>query len=635
MKKYLMTGIAAVAMCAAFTSCSKDLGFEQMTPEQQVQERYNQAFLKYLGVESIDPNQDWGFSATRGATRGLTRSGNTGETYPATHEYKDANGNVIAAANMNHNQWGAPNEKFGGWIVPDPLTDKQKEIVKAYFQSKPEISYVDPHLRHFFVQQVYKGNPETAGSYSTEKVIAADNSEYTSNNMNHLTVGAANSHINNFNAGTCSTSEVLNHKGETNNDEITLMVNVDDTSCFGYHDSGSSNQSEASPNHNDKAALVSWETIRTWANANGYNGELLNDGWNRSFMGFDLAIKEGAQAYATDNNGNVLYADYSQAPGQPKYVWDGNNVICMYEEIQKEDQWGYKWIEYGALKDEYKTIMNIGWLTTNKNFYIAADQVTLNQTTQSLNGGKISDQNWNDIKNYVVFEDAYVKGVQNNKTKVINLKRINELVNAGYLPVMNKSLQEWVKVGVSDGVFSDWIVTLTEAKRQVSEVYDLMIIAEDLSAQDNSDFDFNDVVLEVKYGSPAKVKLTYAGGTLPLVISTDGNINEDFEVHKLFGVQVNEMVNTGRGPNKAAVLLNDKGLNVNIANAAEANEKLKLFVYKGGSWQEMKAPKGEPACKLAVGMDFTVLGERQSIKHEYEKFVDWATSASFTSKWWQ
>jgi len=634
MKKYLMTGIAAVAMCAAFTSCSKDLGFEQMTPEQQVQERYNQAFLKYLGVESIDPNQDWGFSATRGATRGLTRSGNTGETYPATHEYKDANGNVIAAANMNHNQWGAPNEKFGGWIVPDPLTDKQKEIVKAYFQSKPEISYVDPHLRHFFVQQVYKGNPETAGSYSTEKVIAADNSEYTSNNMNHLTVGAANSHINNFNAGTCSTSEVLNHKGETNNDEITLMVNVDDTSCFGYHDSGSSNQSEASPNHNDKAALVSWETIRTWANANGYNGELLNDGWNRSFMGFDLAIKEGAQAYATDNNGNVLYADYSQAPGQPKYVWDGNNVICMYEEIQKEDQWGYKWIEYGALKDEYKTIMNIGWLTTNKNFYIAADQVTLNQTTQSLNGGKISDQNWNDIKNYVVFEDAYVKGVQNNKTKVINLKRINELVNAGYLPVMNKSLQEWVKVGVSDGVFSDWIVTLTEAKRQVSEVYDLMIIAEDLSAQDNSDFDFNDVVLEVKYGSPAKVKLTYAGGTLPLVISTDGNINEDFEVHKLFGVQVNEMVNTGRGPNKAAVLLNDKGLNVNIANAAEANEKLKLFVYKGGSWQEMKAPKGEPACKLAVGMDFTVLGERQSIKHEYEKFVDWATSASFTSKWW-
>ena len=629
-----MTGIAAVAMCAAFTSCSKDLGFEQMTPEQQVQERYNQAFLKYLGVESIDPNQDWGFSATRGATRGLTRSGNTGETYPATHEYKDANGNVIAAANMNHNQWGAPNEKFGGWIVPDPLTDKQKEIVKAYFQSKPEISYVDPHLRHFFVQQVYKGNPETAGSYSTEKVIAADNSEYTSNNMNHLTVGAANSHINNFNAGTCSTSEVLNHKGETNNDEITLMVNVDDTSCFGYHDSGSSNQSEASPNHNDKAALVSWETIRTWANANGYNGELLNDGWNRSFMGFDLAIKEGAQAYATDNNGNVLYADYSQAPGQPKYVWDGNNVICMYEEIQKEDQWGYKWIEYGALKDEYKTIMNIGWLTTNKNFYIAADQVTLNQTTQSLNGGKISDQNWNDIKNYVVFEDAYVKGVQNNKTKVINLKRINELVNAGYLPVMNKSLQEWVKVGVSDGVFSDWIVTLTEAKRQVSEVYDLMIIAEDLSAQDNSDFDFNDVVLEVKYGSPAKVKLTYAGGTLPLVISTDGNINEDFEVHKLFGVQVNEMVNTGRGPNKAAVLLNDKGLNVNIANAAEANEKLKLFVYKGGSWQEMKAPKGEPACKLAVGMDFTVLGERQSIKHEYEKFVDWATSASFTSKWW-
>jgi hypothetical protein len=445
---------------------------------------------------------------------------------------------------------------------------------------------------------VYKGNPETAGSYSTEKVIAADNSEYTSNNMNHLTVGAANSHINNFNAGTCSTSEVLNHKGETNNDEITLMVNVDDTSCFGYHDSGSSNQSEASPNHNDKAALVSWETIRTWANANGYNGELLNDGWNRSFMGFDLAIKEGAQAYATDNNGNVLYADYSQAPGQPKYVWDGNNVICMYEEIQKEDQWGNKWIEYGALKDEYKTIMNIGWLTTNKNFYIAADQVTLNQTTQSLNGGKISDQNWNDIKNYVVFEDAYVKGVQNNKTKVINLKRIKDLVDNDYLPVKDKSLTEWVKVGVSDGVYSDWIVTLTEAKRQTVETYDLKIIAEDLSAQGNSDFDFNDVVLEVKYEtstSPTKVRLTHAGGTLPLIISLDGSTNETFEVHDIFDVQRNEMVNTGAGPTRTPVVLtNLPGFNVSIANAAEADSKLRLFVFKNKEWHEMTAPRASP-----------------------------------------
>jgi hypothetical protein len=620
-------------MCAAFTSCSHDLDFNQTTQQDQVQSKYDQAFLNYIGG-SIDPNQDWGFSVTRG----ITRSGNTGDTYPATHEYKDANGNVIAAANMNHNQWGDPNEKFGGWIVPDPLTDKQKEIVKAYFQSKPEISYVDPHLRHFFVQQVYKGNPETAGSYSTEKVIAADNSEYTSNNMNHLTVGAANSHINNFNAGTCSTSEVLNHKGETNNDEITLMVNVDDTSCFGYHDSGSSNQSEASPNHNDKAALVSWETIRTWANANGYNGELLNDGWNRSFMGFDLAIKEGAQAYATDNNGNVLYADYSQAPGQPKYVWDGNNVICMYEEIQKEDQWGNKWIEYGALKDEYKTIMNIGWLTTNKNFYIAADQVTLNQTTQSLNGGKISDQNWNDIKNYVVFEDAYVKGVQNNKTKVINLKRIKDLVDNDYLPVKDKSLTEWVKVGVSDGVYSDWIVTLTEAKRQTVETYNLKIIAEDLSAQGNSDFDFNDVVLEVKYAtstSPTKVRLTHAGGTLPLIISLDGSTNETFEVHDIFDVQRNEMVNTGAGPTRTPVVLTDlEGFNVSIANAAEADSKLRLFVFKNKEWHEMTAPKGEPACKLAVGMNFNVLGERQSIKDNYEFFVDWAKDAKFKSEWW-
>ena len=159
----------------------------------------------------------------------------------------------------------------------------------------------------------------------------------------------------------------------------------------------------------------------------------------------------------------------------------------------------------------------------------------------------------------------------------------------------------------------------------------MKIIAEDLSAKESSDFDFNDIVLEVKFGSPAKVKLTHAGGTLPLRI----NGNDNFEVHKLFGVQVNEMVNTGMGPNKSPVLLHKKGLNVNIENAAQANTQLELSVYKNGSWQVLTAVKGEPACKLAVGMSYVVLGERVSIKDAYENFVPWATRTGFRSNWWE
>lgn len=164
---------------------------------------------------------------------------------------------------------------------------------------------------------------------------------------------------------------------------------------------------------------------------------------------------------------------------------------------------------------------------------------------------------------------------------------------------------------------------------------DLRIIAEDLSATGASDFDFNDVVLDVTYGSPAKVVLVAAGGTLPLRINGD---DTNLEVHKLFGVweegaEKQTMVNTGRGASLPSVDISSK-VNVSIANAAEANTKLKLEVYKNGEWQEMKAPQGEPACKLAVDPTFTILPERTSIKDEYPLFVEWATGTGFTSKWW-
>ena len=166
----------------------------------------------------------------------------------------------------------------------------------------------------------------------------------------------------------------------------------------------------------------------------------------------------------------------------------------------------------------------------------------------------------------------------------------------------------------------------------------IRIIAEDLSAAGDTDFDFNDVVLDVTFGNPATVILTHAGGTLPLTVN-------GHEVHKLFGVwqgddAINEntplqqMVNTGKGPTKPSVDLTNV-LNVSINSRSEADSRLKLEVYKNGSWIEMTSPKGEPACKLAVGQDFTVLGERKSIKGTYPNFLEWVKNSTFSSQWWK
>ena len=635
MKKYLMTGIAALAMCAGFTSCSHDL--EAPSQEeinevnaQKITNSYNQAFIATFGHPAA--NQDWGFSSS--STRAITRA-NSGHTYPATHEYTDASGKVIAGANMNHNEWADPDKEFGGWVVPAPLTEAQKALVARYFQTVNDMSYEDPQLRQFFVQQVYKGGKTTVNS-TTEGITAADETKYDSDNMNLMTVGQYNSHINDFNAGTCSTSNVLDNGqkvgGSSHSDQITLMVNVDDTSCFGYHETGSSTH------HNDKAALVSWQTIAQWQVNNGeissIEASILNDTWDRSFLGFDLAIKEGAQAYATDEAGNVQYADYSQAAESPKYAWDGENIIEIAEQSEAT---GWQVV----YKEGYETIMNRGWLTTNKNFYVAADNVTMPQTL-SMNRAQASTITT--IQDAPVLKDVMVGDTYYQS--VVNLPRIKQLVDNGYLPVKDKNLTEWIKVGTSDGYYSDWIVTLTEAKRIPTNTTpaDLRIMAEDLSATEASDFDFNDVVFDVYFAkegeTQTKILVRAAGGTLPLRIKVSDT--EWQEVHGLWGLGTGIMINTGAermfGSSKGADNKGSKELTLKYAVAdAAAAKNITIQVQKGDIWVEMTAPNGEPAAKFAIPAPNpdaeNWCKERTPIQTQYTKFTDWVKGQS-NIKWW-
>ena len=258
-------------------------------------------------------------------TRSTTR-GNAGINYTPTD----------GTHNANANEWADPQKSYGGWIVPDTLTAGQKERVRKYFQANPNLRHQDPQWRHFFVQQVYKGGTQQAG-VSQENIAAADGQNvYNSDKMNELSVGEANIHINNFNGGSYGNNglaytNVLD-SGYTANDaaqhshkdQIMLMVNIDDTSCFGYYESGSGAQI------NDKWALVSASDIDTWAKTQSpVPGENVVDRWNRSFLGFDHALKyeKIEDAYLKDN-GQVQYVKINQVAGNaPQYVWDGEKVL--------------------------------------------------------------------------------------------------------------------------------------------------------------------------------------------------------------------------------------------------------------------------------------------------------------------
>ena len=75
MKKYLMTGIAAIAISAAFTSCSKDSDvYNSNYQKEKTQLTYNEAFLNYVDGY-ISPTQDWGFGTNaKASTRAAEKS---------------------------------------------------------------------------------------------------------------------------------------------------------------------------------------------------------------------------------------------------------------------------------------------------------------------------------------------------------------------------------------------------------------------------------------------------------------------------------------------------------------------------------------------------------------------------------
>ena len=172
----------------------------------------------------------------------------------------------------------------------------------------------------------------------------------------------------------------------------------------------------------------------------------------------------------------------------------------------------------------------------------------------------------------------------------------------------------------------------------------LHVMAEDLSATEASDFDFNDVVIDVFYvdANTVKIVLLAAGGTLPLIIAE----KDDWEVHKLFDVPVTCMVNTGKKyhvaqppysqvEGKAAVELTLTGKTWSKDQdefAAQVNQQVKLHVYKDGAWFELKAEQGKPACKIATPVEIFNLDwypteyrwpwEKQNIGNDFKNWVE-------------
>ena len=179
-----------------------------------------------------------------------------------------------------------------------------------------------------------------------------------------------------------------------------------------------------------------------------------------------------------------------------------------------------------------------------------------------------------------------------------------------------------------DGKYDDRVMKIVPAKKNPTKG-DIRIIAEDLSASEGSDFDFNDVVFDVKYGYPQWDKTTIilqaAGGKLPLCI---GQIDEAYEVHNLFRVSLNTMVNTEdwtAHKDPVTFVIDGQYGSWNIKD-------LPIYVKKGNDWCELKAEQGKAASKIGVPTTFKWVKELKDIEPIYTKFKEYVSNPSI--EWW-
>mgnify|MGYP007012484662 CR=1 FL=1 len=188
-----------------------------------------------------------------------------------------------------------------------------------------------------------------------------------------------------------------------------------------------------------------------------------------------------------------------------------------------------------------------------------------------------------------------------------------------------------------DWIFDDWIVKISPAKFNMEGA--IRVIAEDLGEAESSDFDYNDVVFDLKLANTwvgelnankliAYITIQAAGGTLPLYVAGR-------EVHELLGVSTKTMVNTGLASANAVsykVILGDAEWNIGNMTGPQRANLVPVVVKNGNNTITLDVETGKAPEKIAVNTNFRWCSERTPITTDYPLFSDWVLNKTIN---WQ
>ena len=664
MSKYLMSSVAAIAVLVAFTGCAKSTDMfdqgaiderdrqEQERIDQQketiVNQNYAAAFERAFG--KVGSNVDWGFG--RQPSRALTRGKNDypskgsltadGITFPEDCDASNFKDGVPSEVNK------MPDSEVNGgtYYINETSNQAIMRLVGAiYVTGTVDLSSSDAFEVNAGTQiYLVKGSTLKLGATSALNlkgdIYIADGA--TLETAGHLKINGASKVYNHGNiiAGTfeVNTTSFLYNVGKLEADN----VNVESTSSRIVNDdtieAGSVTVNAGAVQNN-----AEWEVSGTTLINTNALGWVNNGKWktyNYSYVGgsenvinncylwvtndFEMNISSATGAFRIDTGGGVLTKNFyggrdssTDAISGPFKIVMGQKAVFKVENIAQ--------LEGGRndISDDY----NKGIYGPTSGEYAVFQAKTIVRES-SLDG------TWGAVTYggnlYVSAESHFAQGDDGNAQHMI-------IFTKGTFNLKNI-------YAAGDDNFSSGKPDITIPKTECSPGFKggdplYRVIAEDLSAAEDGDFDFNDVVFDVvkAEGGETTLKLICAGGVLPLrVRGAEDTGDPGREVHEVFGdttpmLDKHPMYNTGAGPDAPKTEFTVKGTYTEPAQI----KNIIIEVYKEGRWMELRAQTGEPACKILVDDSFVPVRERRNIADENQRFTDYVQGQFVDDFWWK
>ena len=635
----------------ALSSCSHDeYMYSEDKVETNVNDTYAAAFEKAFG--KVGPNVDWGFGRQHAYSRGLTRAEEDRVDYDS-YRGKNINPTVTFPDDLGADDFAIPEGtkpmpnyqvNAGPWYIDETteqvdswssqcviyvkgnvdLTSKKFELnagAKVYLTKNSSLklgSYAADGLNisfyiakdatldvpgHFKVQTypVYNHGTIKVGSYETTSgSILYNVGKLQTSTTGSVTLNSNTDRI--VNDGTIECASITLNAGAVQNN---YQWTVSGTTTVNSNNSGWVNNGQ-------------WKT-RDYAYIGG-SENVINNCYLWVTHDFEMNISSNTGAFKIDAGGGVLTQNFYGGRDSSTGAVSGPFKIVMGEKAV------FKVEETAVLESGRSTIPE----TANYEFGFFGPSTGGYAVFQAKNIVRESSiaNTWGAVTYggnlYVSAETHFAQGndgVESHKFIIEHgsFTTANNIYAPGFIsgkPIINIP-QTPCSPGFNGGNYR--------------------VIAEDLSASDAGDFDFNDVVFDVVKveGENTILRLICAGGTLPLRVRGSGE-SEGREVHEVFGdttpiLEKHPMYNTGAGPNVPATEFTVKGKYVTPADI----KNIKIEVYKNNIWMELYATTGVASCKILVDDTFVPVRERRNIADENKKFTNYVQGSFQDEFWWK